>query len=352
MNPWLINPPWQHFCSLVRETASASDEGVRFLRYHHETSALYYAVSFVEAFLNRKMREVMTKQGKPEQEIYDALRDGSGGFAKKLKKWPSEICGKPITVSDPLQKVLIEANELRSDLTHVKTQGHDIYADLESVNLPDIVTGVAEYAIVITDGLGEQFPYWLFGWNFFNPNDNSPWLLSSGDFHMAMDSLGLKGISPEYHSQQKWLNENLRTVAGYRKLKAVLDAGPDCSPFWPRFPLRPLLCKRWWDARTFAKAKEEAEDREPVDPASLIGDTFHVSVLDFPDGGAKPTFAHYPVVLIEMKAPTFVFDADPQFPEPTRRHSYFFDGDKLDVRKVSTDTTSGRSRYMATMTNS
>ncbi|HTD67938.1 MAG TPA: hypothetical protein VK846_15545 [Candidatus Limnocylindria bacterium] len=59
MNPWLVYPTWQLFSSLYREVITAGEQKNEWVRYHHLTSALYFAISFVEALLNEKYRQVL-----------------------------------------------------------------------------------------------------------------------------------------------------------------------------------------------------------------------------------------------------------------------------------------------------
>ena len=252
MNPWLINPSWQHFASLFRESIATKEEQNEFIRYHHFTAALYFGISFVEAYLNRKRREVLEKQCMPEKEIYDILRKGK--FADKLVKWPSLICGKDVKVSDRLSRLLIEFNEVRGDLTHPKSSGPDIYEKLEALKVDDFVSGVAEYAVSLTAGLNEKYPYWIFGWNYVatGKKATTPMLINDQQFVHSLASLGVKVNAFDADLSNGWRNANMKDVAGYHRVKALLDGVQECEPLDPSFPHMHRLCKRWWDSEFFA----------------------------------------------------------------------------------------------------
>ena len=272
LNPWLINPPWQHFSSLVRESISTKDESNEFVRYHHQTSALYFGIAFIEALLNRKYREVLERGGTPEDEIYKTLRDGQGGFKKKFTSWPSLICGKEIYVSNDLIELLASINSVRSDLTHPKTTGGDVYEKLESVDVDAFTGAVAEYAVTLFSGLGDRYPYWLFGWNYVSNAKNSftPMLINDQQFVHSLAILGLKLNAFDACLSTGWRDANMRDIAGFLRVKAFLDRAPECEPGEVQFPFKPRLCKRWWDSSVLAKHPAVAQPFFPEPAPGLI----------------------------------------------------------------------------------
>ena len=248
MNPWLINPPWMHYSSAVREAAISESEPDGFLKYHHRTAALYFGISFIEAFLNRKMRQVMEARGSPEAEVFKTLR-GSAKFREKLKKWPVAISKKDFTISGDLIDTLVSINEVRGDITHAKTSGISEYEKLEAIDLPSFLTGVAEYAVQLYSSMGEMFPYWLLGWNYVNPHQSSPlpWVINDQQFVHSLAYLGVRINSFDAETSIAWRKSNMAGVEGYRRLKGVMSTLEPCEPIDLDFPYRPRLCRRWWD---------------------------------------------------------------------------------------------------------
>ena len=142
MNPWATNPAWQNFSSLFREATTAKEAKTGTEKSHHLTASLYFGIAALEAFLNHKMRAHM-KATKSDEEIFDVLRKGQ--IISKLKKWPGELLGEPLSLKDETIDLITFFNDVRGDLTHPKTHGHDIYARLETVDLISVIDSVAEY---------------------------------------------------------------------------------------------------------------------------------------------------------------------------------------------------------------
>jgi hypothetical protein len=271
MNPWLIYPSWQNFSSLFREISIAATEKTEFLRYHHLTSSLYFAISFIEALLNEKHRVELESEGKPEEEILFILRRGSSAiepkkrrsFEEKFSDWPSIICGKEVKVSEKLKKLLAEFNEVRGNLTHPKSRGHDVYAELEKIDGQQLLHAVAEYAVTIHGALGEEYPYWLFGWNYLNANETAcdPSRINNQQFVHSLAYLGAKVSAYDGHANNAWRNASMKDFNGYEKIAKFLVLCRECEPFDPQFPHRPRLVKTWWDSAVFERNKNYVMER-------------------------------------------------------------------------------------------
>jgi hypothetical protein len=273
MNPWLIYPTWQNFSFLFREVTIAGDEKTEFLRYQHLTSSLYYAINFIESLLNEKHRARLESEGKSEDEIVFILRRGSSAakpkerryFDEKFSDWPSFICGREIKVSDDLKRILSDFNEVRGHLTHPKSRGYEIYEELEKVNGQELLEAVAEYAITIFNGLGEKYPYWLFGWNYLNVAGKSAGItrINNQQFLHSLDYLGLQTHPFDGTVASEWENANLTSISGYKLISNFLASCREFEPFNPQFPFRPRLVKKWWDADVFEKHKDYVKQRTP-----------------------------------------------------------------------------------------
>jgi hypothetical protein len=248
MNPWFVNPSWQNFSSLFREVTAATEANTEMEKAHHMTAALYFGIAALEAFLNAKMRAHLAQAGKPEQEIYDALRKGK--ITSKLKKWPDELLPAPFTVS-PSTLTLIEFfNEVRGDLTHPKTHGHDIYEKLDTIDPDSVIDGVAEYIARFHEAEGTRFPYWLFGWNYLNPRPDSYTIILVNDqqFSFSLQNLGFQIPAAAWAAGEAWRNQYLGTFSGYTTVRDALRSLNHCESKQPMFPFQPKLCRRWWSA--------------------------------------------------------------------------------------------------------
>ena len=245
MNPWAVNPAWQNFSSLYREatTASACKTGME--RSHHLTASLYFGIAALEAFLNEKMRAHL-KDKKSEEEIFDYLRKGK--IVSKLKKWPVELLGAPLPLGGGTMSLLVDFNDIRGDLTHPKTQGHDIYAKLETIDPSSVISVVAEYIVRFHESAKTRYPYWIFGWNYLNPRPNSYeiFIIHDQQFSFSLQALGFGIPAADHWAAEDWRNRHLSTYDGYCAVRDALGKLGRCEPQFARFPFRPVLCRCWW----------------------------------------------------------------------------------------------------------
>lgn len=247
MNPWLIHPTWQSHASFFREIQIGKNEKTEFLRYHHLTSALYFGISVLEAFLNEKMREHMEAAGASQESVFETLRKTQ--FSKKFKRWPSRLTKKEIQISTDLKSKLLEYNDIRGHLTHPKTRGHDIYEKLDDLDFETLFLEVNEYLVNILEGMGVGFPYWLLGWNYVI-NDGtsiSPGKINDGQFLHSLESFGIRTNAYMVVLADRWQKENMSSWEGYKKLWELMKTFPDIEPPDPDFEFKPRLCKKWWD---------------------------------------------------------------------------------------------------------
>lgn len=245
MNPWAINPAWQNFSSLVREATAASACGTGMERSHHLTASLYFGIAALEAFLNEKMR-VHLKLTKSEEEIFDCMRKGQ--IMAKLKKWPTELLGKSLPLSDGTLELITDFNDIRGDLTHPKTQGHDIYAKLQTIDPTTVVNAVAEYIVRFHEAAETRYSYWIFGWNYLNPRPDSYeiFIINDQQFSFSLQALGFSVPAAGHWEAEAWRDRYLGTFEGYCAVRDALAKLESCEPKFARFPFRPVLCRRWW----------------------------------------------------------------------------------------------------------
>jgi hypothetical protein len=245
LGPWSINPAWQNFSSLFREARSAEEAPTDMERSHHLTAALYFGIATLEAFLNREMRSHL-KNSKSEEEIFGLLRKGR--FMTKLKKWPTEIIGSQPEFPQHQQELLELCNDVRGDLTHPKTMGHDIYERLLAVQPEALVEAVATYMVTFHVAHGTRYPYWVFGWNYLNPSPGTheTILINDQQFCFSLQALGFDVPAADWGRAETWKERYFKSLDGYRAIKDALGGAQGCEPKHDRFPFQPKLCRRWW----------------------------------------------------------------------------------------------------------
>lgn len=245
MGPWSIKPVWQNFSSLYREACVASEAPTDFEKRHHLTAALYFGISSIEAFLNREMRAYLSPT-RNEVQILKRMRNS--GFLTKLEKWPKEILGCEFPLESEAFDLIRIANEVRGDLTHPKTLGHDIYERLFQLEPTKVVVAIAKYIVAFNQARRSRYPYWIFGWNYLNPQPNTYdiVLINDQQFCHSLAALGLNVPASDWARSEAWRDLHLNSLEGYIVVRDGLAQVNYCEPKFDRFPLQPKLCRRWW----------------------------------------------------------------------------------------------------------
>ncbi|HZW21571.1 hypothetical protein [Noviherbaspirillum sp.] len=246
MNLWLVNPPWQNFSSMYRESVSAAEAVSEVEERHHKTAALYFGIAALEAFLNQKMRTFLSPK-MTEQEVLKELRYAK--FMDKISKWPAKIIGCAPLLSVSLIDRIEEFNDVRAGLTHAKTRGHDVYSVLEALKPSDVVESIAEFIVKYHEAEATRFPYWVFGWNYLNPQigGHEIILIHDQQFVFSLRALGAAQIPGGYGWEEQWKDKTLKSYDGYVGLRDFLLSRSACEPKYANFPLQPKLCRRWWE---------------------------------------------------------------------------------------------------------
>jgi len=214
-------------------------------RSHHLTAALYFGIATLEAFLNREMRSHL-KESKSEEEIFDVLRRGR--FINKLRKWPVEIIGAEPGIPQKNIDLIELCNDVRGDLTHPKTLGHDIYERLLEVRPDELVDAIAAYIVAFHAAQGTRYPYWIFGWNYLNPRPNIHEIILINDqqFCFSLQALGFDVPAAHWGRAEAWKDRYFKSLDGYQAIKEALSHIQGCEPKYDRFPFQPKLCQQWW----------------------------------------------------------------------------------------------------------
>jgi hypothetical protein len=240
----MIEPIWQNYSSMYREAVTAQEAKTGMELSHHLTSSLYFAISALEAFLNSQMRKHLSATH-TEKDIYDRLRRGK--IVEKLKKWPEELLGKPMKLRNGTMDTISLFNDVRGDLTHPKTEGHSTYKTLEQVDPKSVIDVVAEYIAQYHEARGDQFHYWLWGWNYLNPRPDlhEIILLNSQQFFHSMRALGFNANSRS-NTSEAFQQRFMSGYAGWKELGEHLYTLDRCEPKHSLFPYQPKLCRLWW----------------------------------------------------------------------------------------------------------
>ena len=230
---------------MYREAITAKESKTGMELSHHLTSSLYFAISALEAFLNQKMRKHLSKTHN-EKQIYDCLRRGK--ITDKLRKWPDEILGKPLVLRPKTMDMISFFNDVRGDLTHPKTAGIRTYRTLEQVDPDDVIDVVAEYIAQYHQARGDQFHYWLWGWNYLSPAQDTHEIMIINDqqFVHSMRALGYNVNSTMPYASEAFQQRFMSNYSGWRELADELYALDRCEPKFIEFPYQPKLCRHWW----------------------------------------------------------------------------------------------------------
>jgi hypothetical protein len=246
---WNVHAPWEHFSSMVRSDAEARESRSEFHRNHHVRTALYFAIGSLEALLNRMMRAKMQAEGSDEAAIMDKVRKAQ--FFDKAKKWPAEITGSNFILPGHMLEALDEFNKLRGEVTHDKRKDHSLYNELDALVLKaTLVSTIAESMANLMIANGEEYQYWLHGWNVvgMNGNPEGPICDNNPQFVHLFRSLGFC-TEPILMDANTWASSAMRQLKTFQSIDAFLRKLNYCQREDPEFPMMGRLCRRWWDTK-------------------------------------------------------------------------------------------------------
>lgn len=225
-------------------------------RYKHLRSCLIFGSIALEAFINEQMRRHLESIDFPEEQIYKRLRKEL--LRTKINEWPAEFGSRALELESghsELFGLFDDLYELRNGLIHPKDRDHSIYRRLDDLGPGEVVEAVSTTLVLIAGAIPRPFPYWVLGWNFvgFNFDDTHPVLLDVAQFRHSLARLGLiaRNTAWLYDEANRWTEENMKSGAEFRGLKAQLDGLPiDIEPWFELIPgmgSPPRLTRRWWD---------------------------------------------------------------------------------------------------------
>jgi hypothetical protein len=272
---------------MYREAVSASTAATGMEISHHRTAALYFGIAALECILNREMTRHQSRLGRGHDEINDLLRRPK--FKIKLEKWPEEITGRPLQLRPETIGRILEAHDLRGQLTHLKNYWPNAYDELRETNTMELVERVAEFIIAFHLAKGELFPYWVWGWNYLSPGrtGHELALLPNSQVIHSLRALAYPfERRVAYGDSGQHQRDLMGSFDAYVKVAQFLASSPCCEPKTERFPHQPKLCQRWWDpahqiscggvtpqalARALELDEEYTRKRRNVPPSSGAG---------------------------------------------------------------------------------
>ncbi|KZB72296.1 hypothetical protein AUQ43_04030 [Thalassospira sp. MCCC 1A01148] len=230
------------------EAYSAQHATNEFLRYHHVRACIYFGIGTLEAFLNNRIRSFLSREGLPEEEIEFKLRHS---IEDKWTKWVKRIYGTSAIKDSGVADIFKRFKDIRNEITHPTSRDHSIYAVLDNIQPYELLDAVAIGLVSLFETERKPFPYWLLGWNYVGLNGDASHPTQSNNqngFLHSMKYMGFSvpaGISP---ACDDWEMRYMTSIDGFRKLRMSLDTYPkDIEPFFEEMPLRPRLCRFWWD---------------------------------------------------------------------------------------------------------
>lgn len=241
---------WHYHASMVRECFNIAATRVKFSRYHHVRTFIYYAICVLESALNAEMRR-HEQDTKSEEDIYKKLWNTK--LDKKVRSWPSEIFSEEATFDDRLFASLAQTKNVRNEVTHPKRHDHSIYLELDDIarSANDICLQISLALAQIAEWRGDPFPYWLTGWQLVGEIGNPTEVVcgSNGNsFVYSLRSLGYRDKRVEGLPLSEWEEKLMSSARDFLSMnEALTTCQHDIEPFCPSMPKKPRLCRKWWD---------------------------------------------------------------------------------------------------------
>lgn len=253
MNPWNLDPVFKNYCSMYREATESDRAPHEESMLHHVTSAVYFSIACIEAFLNHLKTEELRESHTEDSEILHLIK--TANFCQKLQNWPKDAIGSDSSLkySPGVMNHINLFYKVRCGLIHPKLTQTDEYETLEALTGSKIIEVTASFLSEVWLKKDKPFPYWLLGWNFVNPRSNSQEIikLPNEQFLYSLCALDIPVpvISPR---SDKWIQTNMKGSKCWKELHKTMKNKTYCEKqVMPVngdnfFSLKPRLCKDWW----------------------------------------------------------------------------------------------------------
>ncbi|MCD9496610.1 hypothetical protein [Photobacterium carnosum] len=253
MNSWNLDPIFKNYCSMYREATESDRAPHEESMLHHVTSAVYFSIACIEAYLNQLKIEEMRGKGEKEEDILRLIKNSK--FAQKLQNWPKEAVGSEVSLKYPIgvMKHINMFYDVRCGLIHPKLTLSEEYEELKVLTGSTIIEVTASFLAEVWSKKDIPFPYWLLGWNYVNPREHSQeiLMLPNNQFLYSLNALDILvpiGLS----RSEQWIHNNMKGAKCWKLLhkamqkkeyceKQVLPVNGDLF-----FSMKPRLCKEWW----------------------------------------------------------------------------------------------------------
>ncbi|MGL6001577.1 MAG: hypothetical protein ACRCZ4_05675 [Plesiomonas sp.] len=253
MNPWNIDPIFKNYCSMYREATESDRAPHEESMLHHVTSAIYFSIACIEAFLNHLKIEELQESDAKGDDIFNLIKNTK--FNQKLQNWPKDAIGsdKGLKYSPGVMNHIERFYDLRCGLIHPKLNQTDEYKKIESLTGSKIIEVTASFLAEVWSEKDQPFPYWLLGWNFVTPRKSTQEIikLPNQQFLYSLRALDINVpvVSPR---AEQWIQNNMKGSKCWRELHSTMKNKTYCEKQVVPvngdyiFSLKPRLCKDWW----------------------------------------------------------------------------------------------------------
>ena len=252
LHEWNRFAPWELFCSAFRAQREAEAARSPLERLHHNRAMLLFAFAYLEALLNYAVSRVSKGEDVSEfvrkKKLIDKLKRVGERTRRMIRR-------------DELDKVIKEYQYLRNEIVHPKRNDQQPQFHVQHINPSNFISLLQKFSLGIFAALGEEFPYWLTGWNYtgFNGNWSDLFLSNNGNgFAYSLMYMGFRFRPLHGAGNPSFGMAHMTTAEHFEEIQGFLAGYPeDREPLVRRFPMRPRLVKTWWSRETLRAVEEE-----------------------------------------------------------------------------------------------
>jgi hypothetical protein len=240
-----IFDPWEMFCAFLFHSRRLRNDEPIFYQRLARRSCIFCGIASIEANSNYV--------------ILSANRAKALGWSvadvRKRSIWEKMAALHSLAPENDLKAYFSsqfsDFVEARNETAHPKRRDHAIQDFIDGFDLVSLEELIQICIVRIYSCADEQYPYWVHGWNYFNPiGEREITLINNEQFLFSLAALnfkfdigfvpGMQGATSRYLGGERQFRAIKEFLKGDGAIVEYIDVG---------LPMRPILLRDWHDKR-------------------------------------------------------------------------------------------------------
>lgn len=255
-----IHTPWEAYNRIYFSYKRSEIEHEKYLKRLYRSHFVVFAYSYIDAIVSDGLSENL-KLSKSQIKRINGLRPKVDILHKKEKS---------VDLLKAYDEFWQDIDWIRNELVHPSRRDHLAAIELDKLDLGKRINLLNVFAIRHFQILGQEFPYWLTGWNFVNSmtsddSDQGITFINNTQFKVFLQMCGWTDarypLQPLEAIDPYLIGENMyRRVTEFLS-RAEFDTQP--LPDGIGFSLMPLWSRVWWDKQAMEELRAFRMSKSP-----------------------------------------------------------------------------------------